>query len=76
MNCASGNEDEAPTTSVSKQTKKCHIFYKNFSKDFWSSANFFLASIYIKIDDKRPTNIRYFMTKFWISGTSYANDQP
>ena len=49
------------------------FFFKNFFKDLWSSANFVNEMDNIKIDHKRPTNIRYFMTNFWISSTSYAN---
>ena len=31
---ASADEDEAPTTSASKQTTKCHIFFQEFLQGF------------------------------------------
>ena len=33
MSFTSDDEDEAPTTSASKQTTKCHIFSRIFVKD-------------------------------------------
>ena len=34
MKSSSGDEDEAPTTSASKQTKKMSYFFKNFFQGF------------------------------------------
>ena len=50
MSFSSGDKDEAPTTSPSKQTTNVTFFSRIFSMDFWSSANFFIEMFETNID--------------------------
>ena len=53
-------------------TKTCHIFSRIFSKDFWSSANFFIEMVDTNIDHHKKRKKLCFIENVWKEFESYA----
>ena len=54
-------------------TKTCHIFSRIFSKDFWSSANFFIEIVDTNIDHHKKRKRLCFIENVRKEFESYAN---
>ena len=75
MSSASGADDEAPTTSASKQTNFSQIFIPKLKVEYKSWERFLSKMVRLNVIQHKTTNIFYLMNDNCHSNTSYTNPQ-